>query len=550
MQEKQTSPVVEDWSTLTAWVSLSILVVAAIALRVPGLFWLLGVGPTDDYSFNTDDQRFVDLAKNFNAGMPDGYVHGMTTHLLALRAVIEPLFPGPNLLQLLKVVTLTYAGLSVILTYALARDWSVSNKGAVLAAFFVTTAPMHVACSNFGTADVTAVFCFYLTMFAQGRYIRTSEQLWFVISAALTGVAIAVKLFVPLLLPLLLLILLHRGRAILTQGLTAALVAIGAFETALLFSYSPTDFVKLWTVLRDDNLSITAGNGPFKQAVLYAWDFISAVNLPVVALIFAGFFVCVLPSVRSSAVRIWHRVMMRGWRSFLTPGFLLFVTLFAHAVLLALADIHGARHLLVFVPIACIGAAYSLIIILGRIRHARVFSPVIVALLCAYCVYNAVAVESLFVHDVRNDASRWAGELRAQGKEVLTFSNWSQLKHVSYEPDIAMSALAPDSHVLTCDMEFNRYLRGRYAEDLYAAYGGQERLNFFWDAFQGRSQFAVLRDFRQFPLSLEQKLIDRQILRPIGTFVPKRCLILGPATLGARVPTSDLWPRLYYTSGW
>ena len=65
------TPAATGASTLVL-VGLACVLLLTVALRVPGLGWLLGIGPTADFSFMTDDQRFVDLAKDLRAGMPDG----------------------------------------------------------------------------------------------------------------------------------------------------------------------------------------------------------------------------------------------------------------------------------------------------------------------------------------------------------------------------------------------------------------------------------------------------------------------------------------------
>jgi hypothetical protein len=535
--------------SLAIFASLALIVIGAMILRIPGMFWLVDYGPVPDYSFNTDDQRFVDLAKDFQAGMPDGYVHGMTTHLLGLRALVEPFVAEPNLLQLLKVVTILYAALTALLMYAFAKEWRLGNWCGVLAAFFLATAPMHVALSNFGTADVTAVFHSYLAMLLGAKYLRTRDQLWFVLAAAITGAAIAIKLFLPLLAPLFLLVIVHRGRQLFTQAITAGLVVAGAFEAVSLFSYTPQDLQKLAVVLRDENVSITAGNGPLKQAILYGWDLISAVGLPVAGLLFVAALLFGVPLVRRLPTLL--KDSLKDWRAAITPELLLFSGLAAHALLIVSAGIHGARHLFVFVPMACLVAAHTLTTLWTRIRWTSATRWSTASVLLGYCVFNAIAVERLFSNDVRADLGTWVQKSLGEGKKVLTFSGWTPLKGTLFDERAGVPSAERDVYVITCDLEYARYLKVRDAEQVYSAFGGQERLDFFWDTFQGKSSYQILRMFRQRPLSLEQWLIDKEVLRPIGTYVPKKCLALGQDRPQERaISAQEIWPRLYFTAGW
>lgn len=532
------------------WVLLSAIITGSLALRVPGLDWLVGFGPTNDYSFRLDDQRFVDLAKNFLAGMVDGYVHGMTTHLLGLEAVLGPFFPGQNPLQLLRAVTVIYAALTVLLVFVMARAWAIGNADALLAAFFLAAAPMHVANSNFGTADVTAVFYFYLTLFAEGKYLHTKDPLWFVLAAALTGAAIAIKFFIPLLLPLTLLIFVHRGRDLLTKALTASLVFLGCFETFSLFAYRLTDFKTLIATLRGDVISVPGGNGIVVQLVLYSWDLISGLSLPVAILLLIGLVTTTsqlarrLPSITASGTT------QRDWRSFITPNSLLFSALAMHGLVIVSSGAHASRHELVYLPVACIGAACTLKTILGRYAHIPWLRPVSISILLIYGGANAIAVESLYTRDIRIDVADWTSKHIPNSRNILTFSEFSRIKGITYDHNANPQLLDTSKYILTCDTEYKAYLKSRDATT-YDVYGGQKRVDFFWDVFEGKSAFRVIKVFKQAPLSIEQMLIDSQILRPVGSFVPKTCFVLGADTAtNAIVERSDVWPRLYYAAGW
>lgn len=530
---------------------LGALVLAATALRTPGIFWLDGIGEHPEYSFHGDDQRFITLARDFQTGLPDGYVHGMTTHLLGLEALAKFFTPDPNLLHLLHTVTLIYAGLTFLLIFFMAKFWSMNNHVALLGTFFLATSPIHVANSNLATADVTAVFYFYLTLLVTAKYLRTKEQLWFVLSAALTGAAIAIKFFIPLLLPLGLLVIIHRGRQLLSQAIIAAFVAIGVFQTVLLFNYTQWDFANFFGMLRYDNVTITAGNSPLRQFVLYIWDSIGALSIPVWILLTLGIGILMINAARKivgspkSLQFSWK--IIGNWREIITPNFLLFSALSAHAVLIIFSGIHAVRHLLVFVPAACIGAAYTLVLIWDHFRSVKFLPAASLLTLGIYGTANAIAVERLYIDDVRADLEKTTNELATQGKIVNTFHRWTIFKSTKFTSE---TVLNPNHYLVTCDLEYTRYLRRDNADQIYAAFGGQARLNFYRDIFENRSKFKILKMYKQLPLSIEQKLIDIEVLRPIGTYLPKKCFLIGVHGTPAEIQRSDIFPRFYYVPGW
>ena len=540
-----------EWPTWLLGLVLGTLILAAVINRIPGLFWLVDVAPTSDYSFNGDDQRFVDLAKDFTAGMPDGYVHGMTTQLLGISLLADKLLPDSNLLQLLKIVTLIYAALTLLLTFFIAKSWLGNDTSAILATFFLATAPLHIVSSNFGTADVTAVFYFYLTLFVAAKYLKTRDQIWFVLAAILTGAAIAIKFFIPLFVPLALLAVAHRGKQLITQTLTAFFLAIGSFELILLFAYTPWDFYNFYQMLRYDNVTIVGGNNPIKQLILYLWDFISAASIPlsIILAIAATLFFVRLNASRLIGILAWIKNpdTFTDWPRLITPQLLLTTTLLVHGLLITSSGIHAARHLLVFLPAACIVAAHALDLILQHFEKIKYLKAAVILVLVLYGSINAFFVEKLYADDVRKDVARSVNRFIAQGDSVVTANRWSLLKDMKFE---VKQTFDPSTVVVTCDLEFNGYLRGRDASKIYGTLGGQPRLEFFWDVFEERSNFKILEVHKQPPLSFEQKLIDMQILRPIGSFVPKICLILGTKGTGLSVPKQSIFPKVYYTAGW
>lgn|GEM_PF-1874594 len=515
-----------------AWLILALIIAGGVMLRTPALHWLAGAAESADFSFQPDDMRFVLAAKDIQAPNPDGYPQGMTTQLYLAHSLVNRFTPA-SFLQVLHAITIFYAGLSILLTYLTARSWRMTRGGALLGAAFLSLAPAAVVQSNFGTADITAMFYFYATLLAGGQYLRTGRQLWFVSLCALTGMAVAVKFSVPLFAPLALVLAVQRKGERLAQGLSALLIVVASFQALSLFRFTPWDLHRLFLMLRDDNVVIAGvqsdivASGPIDQLLRYSWDLVSAVGIPS-ALLFVVGFVRWSRSLREMAQRITGAFSADRWRTLVTPASLFVVALSLHALLLVISRIHAQRHVLIFVPVICIAAAQALFWLLGTRRLTAPVRVLAIAVILACETSDAIAIESLYPADVRNELAGWTAQQAAQGKRVVTLTPFSNVRGSEYNPAQNPLLLDKSSYVVTCDFEFARYLHHRNASEVFHPLGGQERLDFFRGALElGTSEFGIVREFSSKPRGAELRLIDAHVLAPLGTFVPRHCVALG-----------------------
>lgn len=518
-------------SARLAWLVLALIVACGVTLRMPAVHWLSGASDTVDFSFHPDDKRFVLAATDINAPNPDGYPQGMTTQLYLAHALVSR-FTQVGFLRVLHAITIFYAGLSIGLAYVIARTWRISRAGALLGAAFLCVAPLAVVQSNFGTADVTAVFYFYATLLAGGQYLRTQKQLWFVILCALTGMAVAVKFFIPLFAPLVLILMVQRKGERLTQVLTAAFSVVACFEALSLFKFSPWDLHHLFHMLRDDNVVITAADsdivakGPFTQLWRYSWDLVSAVGIPV-AILFACGIVRWSRSLRELTQRVATAFSADGWRTLVTPASLFVAALSLQALALLSSSIHAERHVLVFVPVICIAAAVTLLALLSALKAVAPVRWLAIALILAWQASDAGAIEGLYAADVRNDLADWSAQQVADGKHVVALAPFSNVRGSTYIPTQDPRLLGDSSYIVTCDFEYARYLHHKNAREIFHALGGQDRLDFFRGVFEGTSDFGIVREFKSRPRGVELRLVESHLMAPLGTFVPRHCFALG-----------------------
>ena len=78
------------------------------------------------------------------------------------------------------------------------------------------------------------------------------------------------------------------------------------------------------------------------------------------------------------------------------------------------------------------------------------------------------------------------------------------------------------TYFITCNLEFDRYFTSKDADDIYHAYGGQDRLDFYLDLFAGRLDYELILDLIREPGSLELGLAEKGILRHVAYFIPDR----------------------------
>jgi Dolichyl-phosphate-mannose-protein mannosyltransferase len=514
-----------------AWLILALMIAVAVTLRLPAEHWLIGAADTADFSFQPDDERFVLAAKDIKAPNPDGYPQGMTTQLFLAHLAVSR-FSETNILQVLHGITIFYAGLSILLTYVIARSWRMSRSRALLGAALLSVAPLVMVQSNFGTADITAMFYFYATLFTGGQYLRTRKQLWFVILCLLTGMAVAVKFFIPLFAPLALVLAIQRKGERLAQVLTAVLIVIASFEALSFFKFTPWDLHHLVQMLRYDNVVIAGvksdivASGPFDQLLRYSWDLVSAVGIATAVLFVIGLFRW-SRTLSESAQRVSAALFSGDWRTLVAPPSLFIAALSLQALLIVISRIHAERHVLVFVPLICIAAAEALFGLFAAGKFASSARFLAIAVILAYQTSDAVAIEGLYRADIRNDLARWTAQQAANGARVYAMAPFSHVRGSTFSPDQNPLLLDQASYIVTCDFEYARYLHHQKAIEIFHPMGGQDRLDFFRGVFEGDSEFGIVREFKSTPRGVELRLINAHVLAPLGTFVPRRCYALG-----------------------
>lgn len=514
-----------------AVIGMVAIVAIAIGVRLLGSHWLVGAGIAPDFSFHPDDDRFVSAAKSFR-DYPSlgGYVLGMVSQLFLVLTGTRMLGMDVNALVALRGITVFHAALTVVATYALAMFWLRDRTQALLAALFLALCPLHVINSNFGTADVTAVCLFYLAVLCGTKYLQTTRDFWFTLMAALCGFALAVKFFIPLLAVPAVLVFTEKGDRRWSMALSSAFVLAGAFAIASLFNYTPWDFRALLRMLMFDNVSIVAGKGPLENILLYSWRFLAAPGLPLGLLAVVGAIAWAVRTIAAARSLRWAPDPARFIAALRTPAALLLLPLALHGVMIVIAGVSFTRHLLIYMPVLCVLAAATLMQALRKLQIGGYGQAAICGGLVAYLLWNAWGLQALYRNDIRVDMADWVEARVAEGHRVHAASFYTPVRGTLYDRNQDLASLPDGDFLVTCDLEFERYLEEADAKRIFHAKGGQGRVDFYRDVFLGESRFHVAAVFRQRLVTPEQRLIAAGWLPPIETFTPSLCLAFGTAS--------------------
>jgi hypothetical protein len=525
------------------------LVALAVYVRSPGVNWLIGYGYESDYSFHPDDYRFIVSAKDFQnpAAKPSGYPLFMATQLfVAISFLREILHVEFNTAIVLRCISMTYAVLSMILSYVFLRRLGFARQVCILSCFFLSFAPLHIILSHFGTADMCTFFFFYLTIFFAWQYSVFNKDLWLYSCAASAGVTMAAKFFLPSLIPLLIIIFRQPAINIWNRIFVSACVFLTFYCGASFFNFTPWDFVALLNMLISDNFFVDGGEAPFHQVALYGWDMIACSGLVTFGLALIGGLLVLhrrqlLPPpwtcrdlTRRGRImshpglrgRIMSHPGLRARIMLRRPGAVIVLALLFHAVLIITAQVHFARHILVFLPIVCLLAALAVEAASNRLRIAsgptRVLGVMAVTILLAFQFGDGMVTDWIYPADIRARLGAFLAGLAPT--DVSTFSAYTHLKGVSVIDDL------PDTPIfITCDLEYRRYLLESRGIPAFHVFGGKRRTDFFASLLADRTNYAPIFRVERQRQGLEDHLAALGWLPDIGVFVsynfvPNECL--------------------------
>lgn len=504
----------------------AILLIGA-AVRVPGVFWPRGAGPEGKpASYHPDEQRFIRAAATLQSTPAWGYVPGMKCHLFVVKKTVQALTGRtPDLILSIRIVSILYGLLTILLLAFLVREAAGRDPPALFAAALLSLAPLHGTYSHIGTADVASLFWFLLALFLARRYAADrSADTWTLLAAA-TGACLSIKFAVPVLLPIVSLLLTDpkRGR----RALQGALAGAGAFALLTLFIYRPHDFLRFLNMLAVDNVNVQEAKSAWTHLARYGNTIFPALGVPGALLALGGTALLLFETPGRARARLRGTDFPGAARAILVDPNVLWLAPFLLHLLLALRiGVHAPRHILPLLVPLCAAGGVAADRLTRREGARRRIASVFLAIAGVYLAGNAVAWEVWYLEDIRADAARWLEENRRPGETATAFVGFSRLRGaVSVAGGEETTSRPSSDWFVTCDLEYDRYFRYDDASRIFHAWGGQSRLDFYRELFDGRTEYREAKEFHARNWSPEQALVSRGIFEHLGKTVPRRCVI-------------------------
>jgi hypothetical protein len=519
--------------------ALALLLTCAATARIPGIHWLVGYGHESDYSFHPDDERFILSAKDFQnklAAKRDGYPLFMVTQLFAINKFLQEILHVEfNSVVVLRCISLAYGLGSILLLYVFVVSLGFSRLVGLLASFFLAFAPLHIISSHFGTADMTALLLFYMTIFAAWRYRVSCQEPWLYAAIALAGVAMANKFFLPALVAPAMIVLFQSSGKMWSRFFVSACIFTTFFCAASFFNFTPWDFRHLVDMLRDENLVVEGGKSPLQQIVLYSWDIIPCSGVVTSTLAFIG---CLVLCRRVGVSRIGNAMDVLTKRqnilsylphTFLnwlrTPASILIVPLAFYFLLIVTAQVHFSRHILTLIPVICFLAAIASEGIFKWLQSAPLLVQsggiaAILALLAVQLV-DGLVTDKVYPADIRINLAEFLYE-NGFAHETETFFSYTYLKDVLHLP--IFSDRIPTAPVfISCDIEYARYISAGQGIPTFHVFGGKARTDFYMSLFNGTADHIPVFHVKRKRESLEDRLAGEGWVPELDTYVPNEC---------------------------
>ena len=507
----------------SAWAAaLSLIVLAALALRLPGIFWERGLPQAPPgFTFHPDEPKFVKQIRFFDQKSPEGqgYVKGWATHGYLLRALLQRLFKTDevNLILLLRSLSLLYGLLTIVLVAWIGQHLFRDPALGLWAAALLALSGLHVMQSHFGTADAVSAFYFTLSAALAARFERDRSEWVFAGFALAVGAALAIKFQLGL-MPLAAWVCLRDERRWL-RLLQAGLFIVAGFSIVSFFNYTPWELRDFYGMLREDVRITERTGGLHLDLAFVPKSLVAGMGFGAAGLVLLGAWRLARQGISAITARR-PRWLGNPWTVWVIAGF-------SQYLLIANMDTRAPRQVLVLIPALCLVAAQGALR-LCRARRGGVGSwavGALLALLVAYQGWYASQVARLDGQDPRFAASQWLSTHIGPGERVTAYFRYSKV------PGAYPLTEELADYILTTSTEYTRYLGRMDASEVFHGNSDAARLRFWNQLFRGELGYEKVQEFTLPTPTPELWLASRQELPGIGdwpgvgAFIPESVVI-------------------------
>jgi MFS family permease len=439
------------------WIQLLLLLALALLLRLPGQWW--GYYGDSHNHYHPDEDRLLRSALEVHNGQrpSDYYPFGYSVQVGALARLLRIEAKSMwDLLPVARAVSLFYGVITVGLLFAAAAPLGVPAAWRWLPALCYAVAGLPVVYSHYATADTTLTFYFLATLVTALLAYQRRSLAWALASAALCGVALAVKL--PLvLLPVVAVASLRCRRPWLSFPLSVAVIVLIA-EALCLFFYDLQRFHNLIYMVRTDNVGVIPKHEYSGNIVVLLLEVIVSLGL------ISSFLIA-----RGGAV-VTRRCCTTEVRRFLSYVICFVLPAVVWLISICMMPIPFARHLLPILPLLCLLAPFGVIQI--KNKWPRPLSIFIVVLMAVYQFAYWISVEGQYVIDSRQQMDRWLTSNRSN--EAPLYYCWYSELHAWNAAFVRTRIFDDARFVLMHEAFYRRYIRS--AVNPFRSYPRDERI--------------------------------------------------------------------------
>src|SRR3989338_4351857 len=224
---------------------LSLILLLAFLVRIPGVFWGYHVFGEENIGFNPDEAiAWVSLSfTNFKTiDVISNYVYGFPFQV-ALLAFPLKLFMDPSLAILIgigRLVSLMYGLLTIILIYFIASK-IFNKKTGLFAALLLALSGLHVIFSHIGKPDSSNVFWIYFVFFFSYMYVKDKRLIYIILASIGAGFAAGIKFSVIQMISLI--YIFFKSKKKITNLFLIIFIVAGSFALVNGFSYGFDNFL-------------------------------------------------------------------------------------------------------------------------------------------------------------------------------------------------------------------------------------------------------------------------------------------------------------------
>jgi hypothetical protein len=380
---------------------LIFLLLAAVLVRMPGIFWgynFFTEGPFVFQSYDEEDlcQLVLRYFETGELGRRD-YLYGLGRELQQAFALVRPfheISSASDIVVIARGMNVIYGAATVLLTvfccYCLFGNCSL----AIVSGLFLAFCPLHVMNSHYGTPTISVVFWSYLSFLCCLLYKRSEDWPFFIIAAAAAAIAVAVKFNLICFVPLLYIIFTVRGRWFWK---VFGLLCAGAVFLYYNFGVFPEDLFTFRFLLADNFWE--RQHDLWVNPIAFVINLIPGMGLAAFSSLLFG-----LWQIKQKALYVFTHIPRLGSRFFCFD-----LPLIVYFVVICSMTSAFPRHLVMLTPYLCMVSAFGVLSVYNLLcRHRlQLLGALVCIFIAAYQVMAVLWVEQHHIESRALVAAQW-----------------------------------------------------------------------------------------------------------------------------------------------